>query len=125
MKQYIDLVKGQLVYADLLHVTNTFSPVVNLSRTQKGVNLVRWGAKQLVNVRLGQPGCDDGCLTTPFVRKYEFSATGQLPETPAELAILKAEVKQFFADLNVLVEAGALQGVKPSVATTFPVAPTE
>lgn len=119
MKQYIDLVKGQLVYADLLHVTNTFSPVVTLSRTQKGVDLVRWSAKQLVNTRLKQPGCDDGCLTTPFVRKYDFSATGQLPTSPEELAAMKLELKQFFADLNVLITSGALQGVKPSLATTF------
>lgn len=120
MKQYIDLVKGQLVFADLLHVTNTFAPVVSLSRTQKGIDIVRWSAKQLVNTRLSQPGCDDGCLTTPFVRKYDFSATGQLPATPAELATMKAELKQFFADLEVLITSGALQGVKPSVATTFP-----
>ena len=123
MKQYIDLVKGQLVFADLLHVTNTFAPVISLSRTQKGIDIVRWSAKQLVNTRLSQPGCDDGCLTTPFVRKYDFSATGQLPATPEELAAMKAELKQFFADLEVLITSGALQGVKPSVATTFPVVP--
>lgn len=125
MKQYIDLVKGQLVFADLLHVTNTFAPIVSLSRTQKGIDIVRWGAKQLVNTRLSQPGCDDGCLTTPFVRKYDFSTTGQLPATPEELAAMKAELKQFFADLEVLIDSGATQGVKPSVATTFPVVSVE
>lgn len=125
MKQYIDLVKGQLVFADLLHVTDTFSPTVNLSRTQKGVDLVRWSAKQLVNTRLKQPGCDDGCLTTPFVRKYDFSATGQLPTTTVELDLMKAELKQFFADLEIMISAGALYGVKPSLATTFPVVPAE
>lgn len=121
MKQYIDLVKGQLVFADLLKVTDTFAPQVTVGRTKQGANMVRWSAKQLVNIRLGVPGCADTCLTTPFVRKYEFSCTGDLPETPEQLSQLKKELKQFMADIDVLVQSGAMQGVKPSVATTFPV----
>lgn len=121
MKQYIDLVKGQLVYADLLHVTDTFAPYVNLSRTSNGIDIVRWGAKQLVNTRMGKPGCDDQCLTVPLVRKYEFSCTGNLPTDAAGIALIKQEIAQFMADIDVIVGAGAINGVKPSLALTFPV----
>lgn len=123
MKQYIDLVKGQLVYADLLHITDTFSPYVTHSKTNNGIGVVRWGAKQLVNTQMKKPGCDDGCLTTPFVRKYDFSCTGNAPQTAEEVALLKKELAQFFADLNVLIDSNIINGVKPSLSLEFPAVP--
>lgn len=120
MKQYIDLVKGQLVYADLLHITDTFAPFVTHSKTSNGIGVVRWGAKQLVNTQMKKQGCEDSCLTTPFVRKYEFSCTGNAPQTADEVALLKKELAQFFTDLEVLINASIINGVKPSLSLTFP-----
>lgn len=119
-KQYIDLVNGQLVFADPVKVTDTFAPTVRRSESRNGVPVVRWSAKQLVNTRLGKPGCDDACLTTPFVRKYEFSSATNVPETPAELAQFKKEIAQFVADLDVLIENHVLNGVKARLDLTFP-----
>lgn len=123
MKKYIDLVNGQLVFADLLKVTDTLAPFVNISKTRDGIGIVRWGAKQLVNTRKMQPGCEDSCKSSPFVRKYDFSCTGDLPQTPEEVLLVKKELKQFFADLDLLVQSGAINGVKPSIALEFPIVP--
>lgn len=120
-KQYIDLVNGQVVFADPLKVVDTFSPTVRVSRSNMGVDVVRWGAKQLINTRLGVPGCDDNCLTKRFSRKYEFSSSTNLPETEAQATVLLKELDQFFADLKVLIVGNVIKGVKPSVATTFPI----
>lgn len=120
MKQYIDSINGQLIFADRLKVTDILSTNVNLGKTSTGVGMVRWGAKQLVNTVV-QPkkGCSDDCKTVDFVRKYDLSVSGNLPSTPEELLALKNELKQFFKDIETLVEAGAMEGVKPSIATTF------
>lgn len=120
MKQFIDLVNGQLVFADPLKVTNTFAPTVNVRKTNNGHNVVRWGARQLVNVRLGAPGCDDKCATSPFVRKFELQASHNLPTTQVEADAILAEWKQFSADVQVLITSKIYYGVKPSTGTLFP-----
>lgn len=120
MKQYIDSVKNQLIFADRLKVTDTLTTNVTLGKTSSGIGMTRWGAKQLVNTVV-QPrkGCADDCKTIDFVRKYDLSVSGNLPTTPEEFVILKNELKQFFQDIDTLVAAGAMEGVKPSIATTF------
>lgn len=119
-KQYIDIVNGQLVYADPLKITDTFSPVSTLSKSKTGINIVRASARQLINTRLSKPGCDDGCLTTPFTRRFSFDYSGQLPETASEKAAILAEFDQFIADLTLLKSSNWLSGVKPSTSTVFP-----
>lgn len=119
-KQYIDLKNGQLVFADPLKVTDTFSPLVTTTSSKNGVGIVRWGAKQLINTRMGQPGCEDKCNTFPFARRYDLSVSGNLPQSEAEALILKAELQQFMADINVLIASKIQYGIKPSVSTTFP-----
>lgn len=119
-KQFIDLVNGQLVFADPLKVTDSLAPTVNVKKTASGINVVRWGVRQLVNSRLGTPGCADNCLTKPFARRYEFQASSNLPTTEAEAAEILKELKQFIADVEVLITNKIYYGAKPTTGTTFP-----